>query len=209
MPATKASSSPDSMATTRGCIPSRQTYQAPPREGRAERQDRAIDQWVAACKGGPAPLSAFETQSAGDRGLSARMYGAAHAGRAPGVGHGDENCQLGLGEPVCRSAAPGKLGHVESAALPLPPVLDKRFSGPIRLLGTRLRFNTRHALPGPGAMRHSGSEDFRNGDGGWRNRFSTSPNCSASRSMTLRRRDSGVVTPRSFRSFTPSASIAI
>ncbi len=46
--------------------PESSNYQAPSRErgNRAERQDRAIDQWVAACKGGPAPLAAFATQSA-------------------------------------------------------------------------------------------------------------------------------------------------
>jgi predicted dehydrogenase len=44
--------------------PESKTYQAPAREGRGERQDRAIDQWLAACKGGPEPLSSFQRQSA-------------------------------------------------------------------------------------------------------------------------------------------------
>jgi len=39
-------------------------YQAPPRQPRGEgRSDPAIDQWVAACKGGPAPLANFESQA--------------------------------------------------------------------------------------------------------------------------------------------------
>lgn len=39
-------------------------YQAPPREpGRRRRGDPAVDQWIAACKGGPAPLANFELQS--------------------------------------------------------------------------------------------------------------------------------------------------
>ena len=39
-------------------------YQAPPPQRRGEgRSDPAIDQWVAACKGGPAPLANFESQA--------------------------------------------------------------------------------------------------------------------------------------------------
>ena len=38
-------------------------YQAPPRRSGAARNDPAIDQWIAACKGGPAPLANFEIQS--------------------------------------------------------------------------------------------------------------------------------------------------
>jgi hypothetical protein len=46
--------------------PESKKYQAPPRKPRApgERpRDAAIDQWIAACKGGPAPLANFEIQS--------------------------------------------------------------------------------------------------------------------------------------------------
>jgi predicted dehydrogenase len=38
-------------------------YQAPPRRSDAARNDPAIDQWIAACKGGPAPLANFEIQN--------------------------------------------------------------------------------------------------------------------------------------------------
>jgi predicted dehydrogenase len=38
-------------------------YQAPPRQHGGPRKDPAIDQWIAACKGGPAPLANFEIQS--------------------------------------------------------------------------------------------------------------------------------------------------
>jgi hypothetical protein len=39
-------------------------YQAPPRQPGAPRRDAAIDQWIAACKGGTqAPLANFELQS--------------------------------------------------------------------------------------------------------------------------------------------------
>jgi predicted dehydrogenase len=45
--------------------PESKTYQAPPRQRRpgAQLPDRAIDQWVAACKGGPAPLASFQAQA--------------------------------------------------------------------------------------------------------------------------------------------------
>src|SRR6201999_1644948 len=45
--------------------PESKKYQAPPPRPRGERpRDVAIDQWVAACKGGaPAPLANFEAQS--------------------------------------------------------------------------------------------------------------------------------------------------
>jgi predicted dehydrogenase len=44
--------------------PESKKYQAPPRKQRRERRrDAAIDQWLAACKGGPAPLANFEIQS--------------------------------------------------------------------------------------------------------------------------------------------------
>jgi predicted dehydrogenase len=44
--------------------PESKKYQAPPRKERRERRrDAAIDQWLAACKGGPAPLANFEIQS--------------------------------------------------------------------------------------------------------------------------------------------------
>jgi len=46
--------------------PESKKYQAPPRQPRGEgRRDAAIDQWLAACKGGgaPAPLANFEIQS--------------------------------------------------------------------------------------------------------------------------------------------------
>jgi predicted dehydrogenase len=39
-------------------------YQAPPRRHEGPRHDPAIEQWIAACKGGPAPLASFESQSA-------------------------------------------------------------------------------------------------------------------------------------------------
>ena len=38
-------------------------YQASPRRSGGARNDPAIDQWIAACKGGPAPLANFEIQS--------------------------------------------------------------------------------------------------------------------------------------------------
>jgi predicted dehydrogenase len=47
--------------------PESKKYQTPPRPARgegAERRDRAIDQFIAACKGGPAPLASFESQVA-------------------------------------------------------------------------------------------------------------------------------------------------
>lgn len=43
--------------------PESKKYQAPPRQPRGERRDTALDQWVAACKGGPAALANFELQS--------------------------------------------------------------------------------------------------------------------------------------------------
>ncbi|MEK7408721.1 MAG: Gfo/Idh/MocA family oxidoreductase [Acidobacteriota bacterium] len=43
--------------------PESKKYQAPPRQPGAGRRDRAIDQWIAACKGGPPPLANFEIQS--------------------------------------------------------------------------------------------------------------------------------------------------
>jgi len=44
--------------------PESKKYQAPPRRERRERRrDAAVDQWLAACKGGPAPLANFEIQS--------------------------------------------------------------------------------------------------------------------------------------------------
>jgi predicted dehydrogenase len=43
--------------------PESKNYQAPVRDPGAQIRDMAIDQWVAACKGGPAPLAAFESQS--------------------------------------------------------------------------------------------------------------------------------------------------
>ncbi len=43
--------------------PESKKYQAPPRQPGAGRRDRAIDQWIAACKGGPPPLANFQIQS--------------------------------------------------------------------------------------------------------------------------------------------------
>jgi hypothetical protein len=43
--------------------PESKKYQAPPRERRAEDRDIAIDQWIAACKGGSTPLANFEAQA--------------------------------------------------------------------------------------------------------------------------------------------------
>jgi hypothetical protein len=44
--------------------PESKKYQAPPRKDRRERRrDAAVDQWLVACKGGPAPLANFEIQS--------------------------------------------------------------------------------------------------------------------------------------------------
>ena len=43
--------------------PESKDYQAPPRERGRRPTDRAIEQFVAACKGGPAPLASFEVQS--------------------------------------------------------------------------------------------------------------------------------------------------
>jgi hypothetical protein len=44
--------------------PESKTYQAPPRQrGGAPPPDRAVDQWIAACKGGPAPQASFEAQA--------------------------------------------------------------------------------------------------------------------------------------------------
>ncbi len=44
--------------------PESRTYTAPHKsEDYSERNDPAVLQWIAACKGGPAPLSSFETQS--------------------------------------------------------------------------------------------------------------------------------------------------
>lgn len=45
--------------------PESKKYQAPPRQprGGGETRDRAIDQWLAACKGGPAPAASFAAQA--------------------------------------------------------------------------------------------------------------------------------------------------
>ena len=43
--------------------PANDAYQMPPRERGERGRDTAVDQWVAACKGGPASATSFETQS--------------------------------------------------------------------------------------------------------------------------------------------------
>jgi predicted dehydrogenase len=43
--------------------PESKKYQAPERQPGAPRRDAAIDQWIAACKGGPPPLANFEIQA--------------------------------------------------------------------------------------------------------------------------------------------------
>jgi hypothetical protein len=43
--------------------PETKKYQAPPRKRGEHRRDIAVEQWIAACKGGPAPLANFEIQS--------------------------------------------------------------------------------------------------------------------------------------------------
>jgi predicted dehydrogenase len=43
--------------------PESKNYQAPPREPGPETRDRAIDQWIAACKGGPASQADFASQA--------------------------------------------------------------------------------------------------------------------------------------------------
>jgi len=44
--------------------PESKKYQLPPATpGARPREDASVDQWIAACKGGPAPLSSFELQS--------------------------------------------------------------------------------------------------------------------------------------------------
>jgi len=42
--------------------PESKKYQAPPRQPGAGMRDRALDQWIAACRGGPASLTNFEIQ---------------------------------------------------------------------------------------------------------------------------------------------------
>jgi predicted dehydrogenase len=42
--------------------PESKKYQPPPVRRDAEHRDLAVDQWIAACKGGPAPLAGFESQ---------------------------------------------------------------------------------------------------------------------------------------------------
>jgi hypothetical protein len=43
--------------------PESKKYQAPPRERNVRPREPAIDQWIAACKGGPPSLTNFEIQS--------------------------------------------------------------------------------------------------------------------------------------------------
>ncbi len=43
--------------------PESKKYQAPERQPGVRHTDVAIDQWIAACKGGPAPLANFEIQA--------------------------------------------------------------------------------------------------------------------------------------------------
>jgi predicted dehydrogenase len=43
--------------------PESKKYQTPPRGPRGETRDRAVDQWVNACKGGPRPVANFESQA--------------------------------------------------------------------------------------------------------------------------------------------------
>jgi predicted dehydrogenase len=43
--------------------PATSKYTAPPRDRNAEQQDHAIDQWLAACKGGPSPQADFSAQA--------------------------------------------------------------------------------------------------------------------------------------------------
>ena len=43
--------------------PENKAYELPPRPRGARERDIAIDQWIAACKGGPASATSFETQS--------------------------------------------------------------------------------------------------------------------------------------------------
>jgi predicted dehydrogenase len=38
-------------------------YKAPPRERRDDERDEAVEQWIAACKGGPSPVANFEGQA--------------------------------------------------------------------------------------------------------------------------------------------------
>jgi predicted dehydrogenase len=43
--------------------PENKNYTAPPPQPRGEWRDAAVDQWIAACKGGPPPVANFEAQS--------------------------------------------------------------------------------------------------------------------------------------------------
>jgi hypothetical protein len=43
--------------------PENKKYQTPPRQPGARPREAAIDQWIAACKGGPPSLTNFEVQS--------------------------------------------------------------------------------------------------------------------------------------------------
>lgn len=43
--------------------PQSKKYVAPPRQPRGEPRDTAIEEWIAACKGGPEPLASFQRQS--------------------------------------------------------------------------------------------------------------------------------------------------
>ncbi|HBY63447.1 MAG TPA: oxidoreductase [Solibacterales bacterium] len=44
-------------------IPANGRFEPPPRRDPRDRTDPAIDQWLAACKGGPQPVACFETQA--------------------------------------------------------------------------------------------------------------------------------------------------
>ncbi|MCX6637239.1 MAG: hypothetical protein NT090_19460, partial [Acidobacteria bacterium] len=47
-------------------LPANPNYQSPPRTrgaGGGERRDTVTEQWIAACKGGPAPSANFEAQA--------------------------------------------------------------------------------------------------------------------------------------------------
>ena len=86
--------------------PESKKYQTPQRQrSRGPQRDAAIDQWIAACKGGPAVAHELRDPEPGDRGVSAGLSGAALPGRALRMGHGQNaGHEFGEGQSVSGSA---------------------------------------------------------------------------------------------------------